>query len=135
MVDSESFLMVIDTTKCAGGVGKLNGPIEGSVAIGRNAQAINGEICISNGEVSVVISKSGVFKNGVECPSDQVIGSFSQIFGTAVLGLLIKTPLVSFKIDHNGSVFVNGENVGEDPELLVRAIAFILGQFFQAFQR
>jgi hypothetical protein len=101
--------------------------IEGSVALGRGAQASGGQIALSNGTKQLTISR-----DGTDCSLEVVCSSLREIFGESEPGFFIKTPQASLKIDKEGVVFVNDVVVGSDPKILTQALTFLLSLYVEA---
>ena len=97
---------------------------EGSVAVGPLAHATGGQIALANNGPAVIFSEVGA-----NCPDGEIVSRLKEIFGDATVGFSIETPKASLMIDKEGKVFVNGKLVGSDPEILTRALAFLLAQY------
>ena len=110
----EQLLVTIDTSTSS----------EGSVAVGPLAHATGGQIALANNGPAVIFSEVGA-----NCPDGEIIGRLKEVFGGSTVGFSIKTPKASLMIDKEGKVYVNGKLVGGDPEILTRALAFLLAQY------
>jgi hypothetical protein len=97
-----------------------------AVAIGNNACAGPAEIALASGGKQITIDKQGMRFNGEPVAgSEAMLQALREVFANPG-DFLLDTGECSFRIQPDGKVHVNGVLVGEDPEMLGRAMGFFM---------
>ena len=96
-----------------------------AVAVGRMAQANDGEVAVRDGGRSLVIARGGAFVDGRPASNGEIVSVLKEIFGETPGLFELRSPDGRLEVDSAGNIAVNGQLAGRDPEMLTRALSFL----------
>ena len=97
-----------------------------AIAVGRRAAAGSEEVALCNGSRSLVVTKKDALVDGRPASNDEIISTMKEIFGDAPEAFELRSPGGSVVVYSSGTVVVNGQVVGQSPEMLSRVLSFVV---------
>lgn len=97
-----------------------------SIAVGMGAVAEPGQVALGGNGHALVVGGTGVVVDGQPVKLERVVIALKRILGDAPEAFELRSPDAHFKVDSAGFVYVDGQVAGQDPEMMVRVLAFMV---------